>query len=81
VIGARVETRRLSAMGQGESTRLAPPHRSEQGKGGVAHAAAHLEEHARASEGDVFRGVALQVELERQILKPGIYLIGYRLWV
>jgi hypothetical protein len=27
------------------------------------------------------RVVALQVEFERQILKPGFQLIGYRLWV
>jgi hypothetical protein len=27
------------------------------------------------------RGVALQVEFERQILKPVFHLIGYRLWV
>jgi hypothetical protein len=26
------------------------------------------------------RGVALQVEFERQTLKPGFHLIGYRLW-
>jgi hypothetical protein len=27
------------------------------------------------------RGVALQVEFERQILKPAFHFIGYRLWV
>ena len=27
------------------------------------------------------RGVALQVEFERQILKPVFHLIGFRLWV
>jgi hypothetical protein len=27
------------------------------------------------------RGVALQVEFERQTLKPVFHLIGYRLWV
>jgi hypothetical protein len=27
------------------------------------------------------RGVALQVAFERQILKPVIHLIGFRLWV
>jgi hypothetical protein len=30
---------------------------------------------------DAQRFVALQVEFERQILKPAFHLIGYRLWV
>jgi hypothetical protein len=34
----------------------------------------------RAVEDDP-RGVALQAEFERQILKPGFHLIGFRLWV
>jgi hypothetical protein len=31
--------------------------------------------------GGCTRCVALQVEFERQILKPAFHLIGYRLWV
>jgi hypothetical protein len=34
-----------------------------------------------AESGLDLRGVALQVEFERQILKPAFHLIGFRLWV
>jgi hypothetical protein len=34
----------------------------------------------RAADGGP-RGVAVQVEFERQTLKPVFHLIGYRLWV
>jgi hypothetical protein len=33
------------------------------------------------AQGIYRRGVALQVEFERRILKPVFHLIGFRLWV
>jgi hypothetical protein len=36
---------------------------------------------ARCCMMSIARCVALQVEFERQILKPAFHLIGYRLWV
>jgi hypothetical protein len=36
---------------------------------------------AHDSEGNILQGVALQVEFERQTLKPGFHLIGFRLLV
>ena len=38
-------------------------------------------EEARNDKAGTVRVVALQVEFERQILKPGFHLIGFRLWV
>jgi hypothetical protein len=85
VIGARVETRRLSATGSYGSGGVnvhRPPHRD-------VPAAVFVEVRKRARDvvrvvqlGDGQRGVAaLQVEFERQTLKPVFHLIGFRLWV
>ena len=71
--GARVETRRLSATGQGESARTGAP--TQEVCGGVVDAVDGVGGGFRG------RGVALQVEFERQILKPVFHLIVFRLWV
>jgi hypothetical protein len=66
---------RLWVMGQLDSTCRAPPRGFP------------LRQRARRAEArDVqhvlrTRAVALQVEFERQILKPVFHLIGFRLWV
>jgi hypothetical protein len=60
----------FKAMGQLDSTWYSPT-------GG-----AELELHAAVlGRLLLLHGVALQVEFERQILKPVFHFIGYRLWV
>jgi hypothetical protein len=70
-----VGTGRLSAVGQGESTwggsRLVQDHAADE---------LHVER-AQAQHAVGGLAVALQVEFERQILKPVFHLIGFRLWV
>jgi hypothetical protein len=66
LIGARAETRRLSAMGQGESTCTAPPRISRPHyPPGPTRTATRT-----ATRLPGCRGVALQVAFERQTLKP-----------
>jgi hypothetical protein len=60
---------RLWAMGQLDSTCRAPPR------------VMSVSRSEQAVRDDNPRSVALQVEFERQILKPVFHLIGYRLWV
>jgi hypothetical protein len=56
-------------MGQLDSTCRAPPR------------VMSVSRSEQAVRDDNPRSVALQVEFERQILKPVFHLIGYRLWV
>jgi hypothetical protein len=74
ISGSRVETRRLQATGQLESTAVQP------------HPGADNELHLVIGHFDLFVRllilvVALQVAFERKTLKPVFQLIGYRLWV
>jgi hypothetical protein len=57
----------FQAMGQLDSTAVQPPHLD--GERDVVRVARKR------------RGVALQIAIERQTLKPVFRLIGYRLWV
>jgi hypothetical protein len=62
ISGSRVETRRFQAMGQADSTCTAPPWRAP----------------ARFSRCPSTCCIAVQVELKKQILKPGYHVAGSR---